>query len=146
MASDPIKNISCSGGLILSANTKRFLLLLRRHGKTADTWGFVGGKKEPKDNSSIDVLNREIEEELGQIPNVRKIIPLELFVSSDFKFQYNTYVIVVEDEFIPILNSEHSAYAWCDYKCWPKPLHQRINHSFNNKIIKAKLEILLEFI
>jgi 8-oxo-dGTP pyrophosphatase MutT (NUDIX family) len=146
MASDTLKNIICSGGLILSAKTKRFLLLLRRNGKTAGTWGFVGGKKEPKDNTFLDILNREIEEELGLIPDAKKIIPLELFVSNDQKFQYNTYVIIVEDEFIPKLNSEHSAYAWCSYKCWPKPLHQRINQSFNNKIIRAKLEVLLELV
>lgn len=146
MAVNSINNITCSGGLILSAKTKKFLLLLRNNGRTAGTWGFVGGKKEPADQTSLDILKREIEEELGNIPNIQKIIPLEFFVSSDQKFQYNTYVIIVENEFIPILNSEHTAYAWCNYKAWPKPLHQRISQSFNNKIIKAKLEILLELL
>jgi 8-oxo-dGTP pyrophosphatase MutT (NUDIX family) len=146
MATNSLKNVVCSGGLILSSKTKRFLLLLRTNGKTAGTWGFVGGKKEPSDSTSLDILNREIEEELGTIPNIKKFVPLELFVSPDQKFKYNTYVLIVDDEFVPILNSEHSAYAWCSYKSWPRPLHQRVGQSFNNKIIKAKLEILLELL
>lgn len=138
--------IICSGGFILSEKTKKFLLLLRNNGKTSGTWGFVGGKKEPIDNSSLDILTREIEEELGKLPDIKKIVPLELFISNDGKFKYNTYVILVADEFIPKLNGEHSAYAWCNYRSWPRPLHQKINQSLNNKIIKAKLEILLDLI
>ena len=44
-------NISCSGGLFLAKDTKRFLFLLRTKGKTAGTWGFIGGKKEDLDKS-----------------------------------------------------------------------------------------------
>ena len=146
MAFDSVKEIICSGGLILSKSTKRFLFLLRNNGKTAGTWGFVGGRKEPSDQTSLDILTREIEEELGDISPIIKIIPLELYLSNDLQFQYNTYIILVENEFIPKLNSEHSSYAWCDYNHYPKPLHKRIASSFNNKIIKAKIEILLEII
>lgn len=146
MAFSSVNTIICSGGLILSAKTKRFLFLLRNSKKTRGTWGFAGGKKEPYDNSSLDILKRELEEELGHVPELKKIIPLELFLSPDQKFQYNTYVIIVSEEFIPELNGEHSAYAWCDYESWPKPLHQRVNSSLNNKIIKAKLDILLELV
>lgn len=146
MAAHTVSEIVCSGGLILSQKTKRFLLLLRNNGKTAGSWGFVGGKKEPIDKTSLDVLQREIEEELGILPSIKKIIPLELYVSTDQQFEYNTYIIIVDDEFVPRLNNEHSAYAWCDYDSWPKPLHKRINSSFNNKIIRAKIEILLELI
>jgi len=146
METNSLDKIICSGGIILSAKTKKFLLLLRRNGKTAGTWGFVGGKKEPVDQTSLDILLREIEEELGISPSIQKIIPLELFVSQDQKFQYNTYVVIVDKEFIPVLNNEHTAYAWCSYQSWPKPLHKRISQSFSNKIIRAKLEILLELI
>lgn len=141
-----MNEIICSGGLILSVETKRFLFLLRNNGKTAGTWGFVGGRKEPADITSFDILTREIEEELGIVPPIKKIIPLELYLSDDLHFQYNTFVILVEGEFIPKLNSEHSAYAWCDYNKWPRPLHKRVSSSFNNKIIRAKLDILLEMI
>ena len=69
-----------------------------------------------------------------------------MFVSNDQNFQYNTYVLLVDREFIPNLNEEHSGYAWCNYDAYPKPLHQAVKSSLSNKIIKAKLEILLDLI
>jgi len=138
--------IICSGGLFLALDTKRFMLLLRTQGKTAGTWGLVGGKKEPGDITPYDVLHREISEEVGVTPKIKKIIPLELFTSNDDNFQYNTYVLTVDTEFIPTLNEEHSGYVWCKFDCWPKPLHQGVRHSFSNKVIRAKLELLLDLL
>jgi len=138
--------IVCSGGLFLSKDTKRFLFLLRTQGKTAGTWGFVGGKKEPIDQTPYDTLTREISEEVGVVPNITKMIPLEQYTSNDQHFKYNTYIILVEKEFIPTLNNEHSAYAWCEYNSYPKPLHQGVRSSLNNKSIKGKIELILNLI
>jgi 8-oxo-dGTP pyrophosphatase MutT (NUDIX family) len=146
MASNSLNQIVCSGGIFLAKDTRRFLFLLRTQGKTAGTWGLVGGKKEPTDITAVDALKREITEEVGKTPAIKKIVPLELFTSNDQNFQYNTYVLLVDKEFIPTLNEEHSGYAWCTYDEWPKPLHQGVKNSLNNKSIKAKLEILLELI
>lgn len=146
MASNPLNQVICSGGMFLAKDTRRFLFLLRTQGKTAGTWGLVGGKKEPSDNTAYDALTREIQEEVGKTPAIKKIIPLELFISNDQHFQYNTYVLLVDREFIPVLNNEHSGYAWCDYENYPKPLHQGVKNSFTNKIIRAKLELLLDLI
>jgi len=138
--------IVCSGGLFLTKDTKRFLFLLRTQGKTAGTWGLVGGKKEPQDYTPYDALKREIEEEVGKTPAIKKIVPLELFTSNDQQFQYNTYVLIVEKEFIPTLNEEHSGYAWCDLNAWPKPLHQGVKTSLSNRSIRTKIELLLDLI
>lgn len=146
MATNPLNQVICSGGMFLAKDTRRFLFLLRTQGKTAGTWGLVGGKKEPSDNTAYDALTREIQEEVGKTPTIKKIIPLELFVSNDQHFQYNTYVLLVDREFTPTLNEEHSGYAWCDYENYPKPLHQGVKNSFTNKIIRAKLELLLDLI
>ena len=146
MASNSLNQIICSGGIFLAKDTKRFLFLLRTQGKTAGTWGLVGGRKEPTDITAYDALTREIQEEVGKIPTIRKTIPLELFVSNDQHFQYNTYVLLVDREFIPTLNEEHAGYSWCDYDNFPKPLHQGVKNSFSNKIIKAKIELLLDLI
>ena len=146
MATNPLNQVICSGGMFLAKDTRRFLFLLRTQGKTAGTWGLVGGKKEPTDNTAYDALTREIQEEVGKTPTIKKIIPLELFVSNDQHFQYNTYVLLVDREFTPTLNEEHSGYAWCDYENYPKPLHQGVKNSFTNKIIRAKLELLLDLI
>jgi 8-oxo-dGTP pyrophosphatase MutT (NUDIX family) len=141
-----LMTIVCTGGLFLSKDTKRFLFLLRTQGKTANTWGFVGGKKEPHDQTPYDTLTREIFEEVGETPSIKKMIPLEQYVSNDQHFKYNTYVLLVENEFIPKLNEEHSAYAWCNYNCFPKPLHQGVKLSLNNKLIKNKIELILDLI
>jgi 8-oxo-dGTP pyrophosphatase MutT (NUDIX family) len=146
VASSSINQIVCSGGTFLAKDTKRFLLLLRTQGKTAGTWGLVGGKKEPSDATPVDILRREIAEEVGETPTIEKIVPLELFTSSDENFQYNTYVLIVEKEFIPTLNGEHAGYAWCDFDSWPKPLHQGVKNSLNNKVVRAKLELLLDLL
>lgn len=144
MASNTLSKIICNGGLFLTKDTKRFLLLQRTQAKTIGSWGLVGGKKEPDDQTPLDSLTREIEEEVGPTPTIEKIIPLELFTSNDQNFQYNTYVLLIEKEFIPVLNQEHLGYAWCTYDYWPKPLHQALRHSFTNKIIRAKLELLID--
>ena len=138
--------IVCSGGLFLAKDTKRFMFLLRTQGKTAGTWGLVGGKKDPSDSTPYDTLKREISEEIGKTPTIKKIVPLELFTSNDQRFKYNTYVIIVEKEFVPTLNEEHSGYAWCDLNSWPRPLHQGVKTSLTNKTIKTKIELLLELI
>jgi 8-oxo-dGTP pyrophosphatase MutT (NUDIX family) len=141
-----INQVVCSGGLFLAKDTKRFLLLARTQSKSAGTWGLVGGKQEPSDNTPFDALIREIKEEVGKTPTIKKVIPLELFVSNDQQFQYNTYVLVIDKEFIPLLNEEHNGYSWASYDQWPKPLHNGVKNSFNNKIIRAKLELLLDLV
>jgi 8-oxo-dGTP pyrophosphatase MutT (NUDIX family) len=146
MASNSLNQIICSGGLFLAKDTGRFLLLMRGQGKTAGTWGLAGGKLEPGDLTPYDALKREISEEVGKTPTIKKVIPLELFTSNDQHFQYNTYVLVIDKEFVPTLNDEHTGYAWCSYEYWPKPLHQGVKNTFNNKTIKTKLELLLELI
>lgn len=146
MAVSTLIEIVCSGGLFLAKDTKRFMFLLRTQGKTAGTWGLVGGKKEPSDSTPYDTLKREISEEIGKTPTIKKIVPLELFTSNDQRFKYNTYVIIVEKEFVPTLNEEHAGYAWCDLNSWPRPLHQGVKTSLTNKTIKTKIELLLELI
>jgi len=146
MATNSLNQIVCSGGIFLAKDTRRFLFLLRAQGKTAETWGLVGGKKEPTDITVVDALRREIQEEVGKTPAIKKIVPLELFTSNDQNFQYNTYALIVDKEFIPDLNEEHSGYAWCSYDNWPKPLHQGVKNSLNSRTIKAKIEVLLELL
>jgi 8-oxo-dGTP pyrophosphatase MutT (NUDIX family) len=137
-------DIVCSGGLFLAKDTKRFLFLLRNQGKTAGTWGLVGGKVEFAETPG-QALIREIQEEVGSV-TYNKIIPLELFTSEDQHFFFNTYVLLVDHEFIPTLNDEHVGYAWCDYGQWPKPLHQGVKRSLLNKTNRSKIELILDII
>ena len=138
--------IVCSGGLFFAKDTQRFLFLLRNQGKTAGTWGIVGGKKEPLDSTPFAALLREISEEVGKTPAIKKVIPLELFTSEDQHFQFNTYMLIVEKEFVPTLNHEHVGYAWCAVNHWPKPLHQGVKRSLSNKTNRTKIDVTLELL
>jgi 8-oxo-dGTP pyrophosphatase MutT (NUDIX family) len=146
MAFSFMTEIICSGGLFFAKDTRRFLFLLRNQGRTAGTWGIVGGKKEPIDSTPYAALQREISEEVGKTPTIKKVVPLELFTSEDQHFHFNTYMLIVEKEFIPTLNQEHVGYAWCSLNQWPKPLHQGVKRSLSNKINRTKIELLLEII
>jgi 8-oxo-dGTP pyrophosphatase MutT (NUDIX family) len=102
----------------------------------------VGGKN--NDNESPwEGLKREIVEEVGSMPAIYKTIPLETFTSNDEKFLFHTYLCVVEEEFIPVLNDEHDGYAWVSYNQWPKPMHNGLRNTLKNTEIKRKIEKFL---
>ena len=139
------KNIVCSGALFYARSTKRFLFLERTKTKTAGKWGLVGGMAEG-DETPWKALEREISEEVGKTPPIKKVIPLEMFTSNDSKFFFHTYLAIIEQEFIPQLNEEHSGYAWTNVNCWPKPLHVGLRNTLQNKAIKEKLQTVLDLI
>lgn len=139
------KNIVCSGALFYTLDTRRFLLLYRKNGKRSNQWGIVGGTNEGSE-SPWEGLKREITEEIGFLPEIRKTIPLETFISSDNHFQFHTYLCVIESEFIPKLNCEHDGYAWVGFENWPKPLHQGLRNTLSSRVNRAKLETVFNMI
>lgn len=125
------------GALFLSTETGRMMLNLRSSTVTySNNWGFVGGKIE-KNESPLAALKREIHEELGDsIPHIEDIIPFDIFCTKNEKFKYYSFVIIVKEEFIPILNDESSGYAWVKIGQWPKPLHPGAKNTlYNNNIL-----------
>lgn len=139
-----MKDIICSGALIYALETKRFLFLHRAQGKHKDLWGLVGGTNEVGE-SPWSALQREILEEIGSI-DIIKTIPLESFVSNDNAFHFHTYLALVEEEFIPKLNSEHTGYAWVSLGKWPKSLHHGLRNTLQNKTIQTKLQTVIDVI
>lgn len=137
--------IICSGALFYSLQTKRFLFLHRANGKRNRLWGLVGGTNEHGE-TAWEGLKREIKEEIGTVPNIKKTIPLETFVSNDQQFLFHTYLCVVEEEFIPVLNLEHDGYAWVSFSNWPKPLHHGLRNTLTNKTNLAKLDAVFKLI
>lgn len=137
-------SITGSGALFYSLKTKRFLLLHRtQSGKQC--WGLVGGKLEGEE-TPWQGLQREVAEEIGKIPDVIKAIPLETYVSNDDQFHFYTYLCVINEEFIPILNDEHDGYAWVTFEQWPKPLHSGLLNTVRNKIGREKLKTVLQLL
>lgn len=130
--------IRACGGLIISKNTQRGLFLLRAGHSYPNTWGLVGGKVD-KDESIQEALLREVAEEVGFSPNFLKIFPVELFTSSDQNFEFSTYVCVVKNEFLPVLNNEHHGFCWAPIDKAPKPVHPGLFKSFNSEDFQEKI-------
>ena len=137
--------ITCSGALFYTLNTNRFLFLHRAQGKRNDMWGLVGGTNEGTE-TPWEGLKREIEEEIGSVPSIKKTLPLESFVSPDSRFHFHTYLCVIGNEFIPKLNIEHDGYAWCSFTKWPKPLHHGLRNTLQSKVNLNKLETVFKTI
>ena len=137
--------IRAAGALFLSTQTKRFLFLMRADDTYTDTWATVGGRAELGE-TVIESLSREIQEEIGFLPIVRKTIPVDLFVSNDGKFEFHMFVCLVDKEFIPNLNSEHKGYAWSGIDNFPKPLHPALYNALKNNELKSKIESVLDLL
>ena len=140
-----MSDIVCSGALFYTLDTNRFLFLHRSNGKQANMWGIVGGTNQNTE-TPWEGLKREIQEEIGSLPKIKKTLPLETFVSNDEQFEFHTYIVVVQSEFIPVLNSEHNGYAWCSFGKWPKPLHLGLRNTLQNKVNLLKLETVFKTI
>jgi 8-oxo-dGTP pyrophosphatase MutT (NUDIX family) len=139
------ERIVCSGALFYAKSTRRFLLLQKAHGKHEGTWGLVGGTNVTGE-TPWQGLQREIIEEIGSLPDIKKTIPLETFVSNDTVFNFHTYLCVVDAEFIPILSDEHQGWAWATIDRAPKPLHQGLRNSFSSKTIRTKLQTIFDLV
>jgi 8-oxo-dGTP pyrophosphatase MutT (NUDIX family) len=136
--------IICSGAIVYALNTKRFLFLHRVKGRSGNLWGLVGGTNEGCE-SPWEGLKREIFEEIGEI-SIIKTMPLETFISNDSRFHFHTYLSVVDQEFMPLLNEEHDGYAWVEFGKWPKPLHHGLKNTLQNKVNLSKLETVFKVI
>ena len=135
--------IKASGCCFLALDTGR-IMLQQRSKKSSHplTWSFWGGKLESGE-TPIQALMREINEEVGFVPEILKIQPLDVFLSDDKKFMYHTFVIITPNEFKPKINHESKAYKWCDISKFPKPLHQGARRTLTDKNNLKKLELIV---
>jgi len=134
-------NIDAVGVWFYSAATKRYLFLMRNDDKHPQCWSLPGGKVESGE-SLMTTMTRECQEEIGSMPEYIKIIPLEKFTSIDNKFCYHTFFCVVEEEFTPVLNSEHYGYAWIDAGTNPRPMHPGLWSTVNFQAVQSKISVV----
>jgi len=131
------------GTLFVSTKTNRVLLNLRATHKTHPMcWAVWGGMVEHGEQPK-DALLRELSEEMGFVPDIEKIYPFDVYQSRDKHFKYYSFVCIVEDEFVPILNAESCGYCWIDLGEWPKPMHQGARISFCNLKATEKIKLML---
>jgi len=129
-----------AGVFFYSSSTNRFLYLLRSD-KQNPTWSIPGGGIE-KDETLLEGIERECEEEMGfKNPDI-KLIPIQKFMNGGFT--YHTFFCQVDNEFIPTLNDEHVGYAWVEHGLYPKPLHPGLFSTVNIDIVIEKLQSLIK--
>ncbi len=139
-----LKMYKAVGITFIAKDTKRIIMNLRsKNVKHSNTWSFWGGKVEA-DEQPFDALRREVIEEMGYFPATYKIHPLDIFTTKDKSFAYYTFVGIVGEEFIPVLNRESAGYCWTDIGEYPEPLHkgayQTLSSPKNNKKLKTILK------
>ncbi len=138
MESSPLEGV---GAFIYCISTKRYLFLLRNTKKYAGTWGLAGGGIESGEHL-LESLYRELGEELDYNFIFNKVIPLEKFTSDNYKFIYHTFIVPVDEEFVPLLNKEHRGYCWVGLEDHPKPLHPGVWRTINFEAVVAKIKTL----
>jgi 8-oxo-dGTP pyrophosphatase MutT (NUDIX family) len=132
------------GAIFVSTSTNRVLFNIRSSYKThAMTWSLFGGMVESQE-SPKDALLRELSEEMGFVPDIEKIYPFDVYHSNDNIFKYVTFVCIVSEEFIPILNRENCGYCWIDLGNFPKPLHPGARNSFCSVKAINKIKMLIK--
>ena len=137
-------NKEACGTIFLSKKTGRVLLNLRSPHKTYNLkWSLWGGMREGNETPK-ECLLREMNEEMGFIPNIDKIYPFDIYESDDKNFRYYSFICVVDDEFNPILNDESVGYCWCKLGVWPKPMHEGARITLCNELSLIKLKTILD--
>lgn len=110
-----------AGCIAIAADTGRMLLMHRAHWvQQPHTWGNCGGAIDSGEDPKEAAL-RELGEEAGYWEEALKIIPLLVFQKGSFK--YFNFLVIVEQEFEPTLNSESQDADWFEFGDWPSPLH-----------------------
>ena len=136
---------TAAGVVFLAKDTGRCLLQLRNSDKRfKHTWGFWGGIIEGTE-TPYECIQRELEEEIGFIPEPLKLNPIDVFQSKDKKFYYYSFVYLVEEEFLPPkLNGESCGYAWVNIGNWPQPLHNGAKATLLKNDGTGKLHTILD--
>jgi 8-oxo-dGTP pyrophosphatase MutT (NUDIX family) len=99
-----------SGCLVYSIKTNKFLLIKRSSKvEQPNKWAIVGGNSNPFELPYQTAL-RELKEETGFNANI--LLKEHISTYKKETFTYETYLIAIRNEFIPVLNEESSAFKW----------------------------------
>ena len=135
---------TAAGVLFLARDTGRCLLQLRNSDKRfKHTWGFWGGIIE-NGETPFECIQRELQEEIGFVPDLQKLNPIDIYQSRNKQFYYYSFAYVTDSEFQPTINAESAGYAWVNIGVWPKPLHQGAYNTLMRNGGTEKLEKILD--
>lgn len=134
-----VKQFKGVGAIIVSETTGKVMTVLRSPIEShPNTWTFAGGKVESEENHT-EALVRELKEEL-QLTKIKKILPLHRYQSRSKDFVYDTFIVLVKDEFVPELNEENCGYAWTDIEHLPGPLHPKTRQMISSSRLLTKFK------
>lgn len=85
------------------------------------TWGGFGGKLDG-DETPIEGLERELEEEIGYY-GMDQYVGVSVFEDPEPDFEYYNYLVICGEEFEPNLNDETDDFVWTKIENPPSPLH-----------------------
>ena len=133
-------NPTAAGALFIARNTGRLLFVLRSPDSIEpNTWCGVGGGIEMGE-SPIEACRREVSEEIGDVGEY-DLFPTLISEYPGLTF-YN-FIGIVDEEFTPTLNDEHTDYLWVDFNAWPNPLHPGATALVNDSGARAMIQHLL---
>ena len=125
-----------AGALVYAQDTGRVLLCLRSDRcDDPNTWCCPGGGVE-KGETIHQGLRREFVEEIG-FSGEMKLIHYHTSESPDFV--YHNHIGVVENEFEPVLNDEHTKWVWCHPNKMPQPLHPKFAESMRSPTFLTRM-------
>lgn len=128
-----------AGILFYAVKTRRFLLVKRSdEGDWAGTWACLGGGVDPGESINEGALREAWEE--GAFDGDVELIPLH--ISTQPHFIYHNLLGIVDDEWEPTLNDEHTDYMWTTRDQFPKPLHP----NFAASLISPEAKYIMEAI
>jgi len=129
-----------AGCLLVSMKTGK-ILIPKRSALVLEpgTWGVFGGAVDPEENEKQAVA-REVHEEAGKKIDPSSLEVLYTYTDESKGFKYTTYVGIVSDEFLPVLNWESSDAHWFEFGNWPSPLHYGLEEILTDKTALSILE------
>ena len=118
-----------AGCIPVAQDTGRYLIPLRS-GEVEQpfTWGTIGGAVDANEDP-LNAAIREFKEETGYSGNILRTKHIHKYQKDDFT--YNTFIVVVPEEFTPSLNWESRDAQWFDHGDWPYPLHFGLEEIIN---------------
>jgi len=120
-------NIRASGALIMAKETGRLLFALRKISSVdrdrGHEWNLWGGKLYIHESPETGVI-RCAKEQTSYQGDFVDVIQIYSFVSLYTNFRYYTYLLIVEEEFTPKIDTKIiDNYQWVEYGEFPDPLH-----------------------